>query len=111
MWLVALESLRRLDEEIFVPGHGVMCDKGYLDEQGSFILEWKEYVKSGIDSGMTRDEAVANLTKFTNRYPMDVGQDGMAPMVMRISASNLYDYLTGAWPPPEPPTVSYPPRN
>ena len=111
LWLVALESLRRLDEEIFVPGHGVMCDKGYLDEQGSFILEWKEYVKRGIDSGMTRDEAVANLTKFTDRYPMDVGQDGMAPMVMRISASNLYDYLTGAWPPPEPPTVSYPPPN
>jgi glyoxylase-like metal-dependent hydrolase (beta-lactamase superfamily II) len=109
LWLVALESLRRLDEQIFVPGHGAMCDKGYLDEQGSFILEWKEYVKSGIDSGMTRDEAVANLTKFTDRYPMDVGQDGMAPMVMRISASNLYDYLTGAWPPPEPPTVSYPP--
>ena len=109
LWLVALESLRSLDEEIFVPGHGAMCDKGYLDEQGSFILEWKEYVKRGIDSGMTRDEAVANLTEFTDRYPMDVGQDGMAPMVMRISASNLYDYLTGAWPPPEPPTVSYPP--
>ena len=111
LWLVALESLRRLDEEILVPGHGVMCDKGYLDEQGSFILEWKEYVKRGIDSGMTRDEAIAKLTKFTDRYPMDVGQDGMAPMVMRISASNLYDYLTGAWPPPEPPTVSYPPPN
>ena len=111
LWLVALESLRRLDEEIFVPGHGAICDKAYLDEQGSFILEWKEYVKRGIDSGMTRDEAVANLTEFTDRYPMDVGQDGMAPMVMRISASNLYDYLTGAWPPPEPPTVSYPPPN
>lgn len=111
LWLVALESLRSLDEEIFVPGHGAMCDKGYLDEQGSFILEWKEYVKSSIDSGMTRDEAVASLTKFTDRYPMDVDQEGMAPMVMRISASNLYDYLTGAWPPPEPPTVSYSPRS
>ena len=96
LWLLALESLRRLDEEIFVPGHGDICGKGYLDEQGSFILEWKEYVKDGIDRGMTKDEAVANLTKMTDRYPMDVEQEGMAPSVMRMNAANLYDYLTGA---------------
>ena len=96
LWLVALESLRKLDEQIFVPGHGALCDKGYLDEQGSFIQEWKDYVKDGIDRGMTKDEAVAGLTMMTERYPMDVGQDGMAPNVMRMNAGNLYDYLTGA---------------
>ncbi|MBE12066.1 MAG: MBL fold metallo-hydrolase [Dehalococcoidia bacterium] len=100
LWLTALDSLGKLDEEIFVPGHGELCDKGYLDEQGSFILEWKEYVKGAIDQGITRDQAVSSLTKMTERYPMDVGQDGMAPLVMRMSAGNLYDYLTGAWPPP-----------
>lgn len=96
LWLVALESLRRLDEETFVPGHGPICDKGYLDEQGAFIQEWKAYVKNGIERGMTKDEAVASLTAMTDRYPMDVGQDGMAPMVMRINVANLYDYLTGS---------------
>lgn len=110
LWLIALESLRKLDEEIFVPGHGPMTDKSYLDEQGSFILEWRDYVKSAIDQGMTRDYAVNNLTKMTDRYPMDVGQDGMAPMVMRMCAGNLYDYLTGAWPAPEPPSLPLPPR-
>ena len=95
LWLLALESLRRLDEEIFVPGHGAICGKGYLDEQGSYILEWKEYVKDGIDRGMTKDEAVASLTKMVDRYPMDVEQEGMAPMVMRMNAANLYNYLTG----------------
>ena len=49
-----------------------------------------------IDRGMTRDEAVANLTSMTDRYPMDVEQEGMAPNVMRLNAANLYDYLTGA---------------
>ncbi len=102
LWLVAVESLRRLDEDTFVPGHGPLCDKGYLDEQGSFVMEWKEYVMKGINQGMTRDEAVANLTDMTERYPMDVGQDGMAPMVMRMNVANLYDYLTGSWPPPPP---------
>ncbi len=96
LWLVALESLRRLDEEVFVPGHGVVCDKSYLDEQGAFIQEWKEYVQGGINRGMTKDEAIVSLTAMTERYPMDVGQDGMAPMVMRINVANLYDYMTGA---------------
>ncbi|MDE2779830.1 MAG: MBL fold metallo-hydrolase [Chloroflexota bacterium] len=110
LWLTALESLRRLDEDIFVPGHGDLCDKGYLDEQGSFIMEWRDYVKEAIDIGMTRDEAALNLTKFVDRYPMDVGQAHMAPMVMRISAANLYDYLTGAWEPPKPATLALRPR-
>jgi cyclase len=110
LWLVALESLRHLDEDIFVPGHGEVCDKGYLDEQGSFVLEWKEYVKKGIDRGMTRDEAIANLTAMTEWYPMDVGQAGIAPMVMRMNAANLYDYLTGSWPPPKPPGPPLRPR-
>ena len=110
LWLTALESLRKLDEDIFVPGHGDLCDKGYLDEQGFFIMEWRDYVKEAIDIGMTRDEAALNLTRFVDRYPMDVGQSHMAPMVMRISAANLYDYLTGAWDPPKPATLALRPR-
>jgi hypothetical protein len=32
---------------------------------------------------------------MTDRYPMDVGQDGMAPFVMRLNIANLYDYAKG----------------
>ena len=91
-WLRALESLRQLDEEIFIPGHGRRCDKSYLDEQGEYIMEWKEYARSAVERGMTRDEAVENLTDLTDRYPMDVGQDGTSPRVMRMNAANLWDY-------------------
>ena len=94
-WLVALDSLRKLKEEIFVPGHGDICGKAYLGEQGAFIQEWKAYVKNAIERGMTKDEAITRLTDMTGRYPMDVGQDGMAPQVMRMNVANLYDYLTG----------------
>ena len=91
-WLRALESLRQLDEEIFVPGHGRLCDKSYLDEQGEYIMEWKEYARNAVERGMTRDEAVENLTDLTDRYPMDVGQDGTSPRVMKMNAANLWDY-------------------
>jgi glyoxylase-like metal-dependent hydrolase (beta-lactamase superfamily II) len=95
-WLRALDSLRGLREDIFVPGHGPICDKRYLTEQGGFIEEWVAYVRDGVGRGMTRDESVARLTAMTDRYPMDVEQDGMAPMVMRLNVANLYDYVTGA---------------
>jgi cyclase len=97
LWLTLLESLRNLKEEVFVPGHGPVCGKDYLDEQGSFIREWKAYVKNAVDRGMTKDEAIAQLTAMTDRYPMDVGQDGMAPSVMKRNVANLYDYVTGNW--------------
>ena len=96
LWLMSLESLRKLKEEIFVPGHGDICGKDYLNEQGAFIQEWKAYVKDAIERGMTRDEAITRLTAMTDRYPMDVGQDGMSPVVQKMNVGNLYNYLTGA---------------
>jgi cyclase len=90
-WLQALEALRRLD-----PGHGAVCDKSYLDEQGDYIREWKAYVQKAIDQGVTKEDAVEKLTAMTERYPMDVGLEGQAPRVMRMNVANLYDYLTGA---------------
>jgi cyclase len=95
LWLMSLESLRKLKEEIFVPGHGDICGKAYLNEQGAFIQEWKAYVKDAIDRGMTRDEAIMKLTAMTDRYPMDVGQDGMSPAVQKMNVGNLYNYFTG----------------
>jgi hypothetical protein len=44
---------------------------------------------------MNKEGCVANLTAFSDRYPMDIGQDGMAPHVMRLNVANLYDYVTG----------------
>ena len=94
-WLEALESLRGLAQDLFVPGHGVVCEKSYIQEQRSFIEEWKDYVGSAVGRGMTKEECVDSLTAMTERYPMDVGQDGMAPMVMRMNVANLFDYFTG----------------
>lgn len=98
-WLKTLEQLRRFDEEVLVPGHGDVCGKDYLDEQSSFIQEWKHYVQSAIDRGMTKQEAMDKLTDMTDRYPMDIEQEGMAPGVMKRNIANLYDYLTGNWKP------------
>jgi hypothetical protein len=55
-----------------------------------------EYARGGVERGLSKEECVASLTAMTDRYPMDVGQDGTAPRVMQLNVANLYDYLTGA---------------
>ena len=100
-WLATLEALRRFDEETFVPGHGLLCGKSYLDEQGSYIQEWKDYVWAAIERGMSKDEAIYGLTGMTDRYPMESPHQN-APAVMRMNAANLYDFLTGNWTPSNP---------
>lgn len=100
-WLLALESLRRLDEEIFVPGHGDLCGKAYLDEQGAFIQEWKEYVKRAIDRGLTKEQAIYSLTDMIERYPTESPQQDAAA-INRMNVANLYDFLTGNWKPSHP---------
>ncbi len=96
LWLDALDSLRALRAETLVPGHGPICDKRYLDEQEAFIREWMDYVRGGVNRGLSKEQCVATLTALTDRYPMDVEQDGMAPRVMQMNVANLYDYATGA---------------
>jgi cyclase len=94
-WLTALDSLRALPAETLVPGHGPVCDKRYLDEQETFIREWVDYVRTAVGRGLAREQCIETLTAMTDRYPMDVEQEGMAPRVMRMNVANLYDYMTG----------------
>src|SRR5262245_100859 len=95
-WAQALTILRGLGIDTLVPGHGPVCDRRYLDEQDAFIREWVDYVRRAADRGLSRDHAIESLTAMTDRYPMDVEQDGMAPRVMKMNVANLYDYVTGA---------------
>jgi cyclase len=94
LWFKALDSLAALPQEILVPGHGPVCDKRYLATQRAFLEEWVEYVRSAVQQGMTRAEAIERLTALVDRYPMDVEQEGMAPAVSRMNVANLYDYVT-----------------
>ena len=93
-WLESLDALRGLDVDTFVPGHGDVCGRDALDRQEETIHDWVRYVRGGVEAGLTRDEAMDGLTAFTDRFPMDVEQDGLAPKVMRMNVANLYDFIT-----------------
>ena len=84
---------RTIDADVFVPGHGEICGKDYLDEQGAFIQEWLDLVQGAINRGMTKEVAVEELS-LLDRYPMDIEIDFMGPMVMKWNVNRLWDVLT-----------------
>ena len=60
------------------------------------IREWVDYVRRAVDRGVPKERAVDELSAMTDRYPMDVEQDGMAPRVMKLNVANLHDFVTGS---------------
>lgn len=94
-WLAALETIRELDVDHILPGHGPVVPKSYLDTQRSNLLDWKSAVASAVAQGWTREETIARVS-FADRYPVDIGQEYMMDHIQTLNAASLYDKMTGA---------------
>lgn len=98
-WVGALDRIRALDVDHVIPGHGPVTTKQYLDTQRSVLLEWKTAVAVALAKGWSREETVARV-KFTERYPVDIGQEYMMDYIQTLNAGSLYDKLTAVAPAP-----------
>jgi cyclase len=56
-WLESLKVLEGLDVRFIVPGHGKVCDKGYLSTQASIIRGWMEE-KAKAQGGTVDETAI-----------------------------------------------------
>jgi len=93
-WLTALETIRGLDVDHIIPGHGPVTNKRYLDIQRSVLMEWESAVAVAIAKGWTREETIERV-HFRDRYPVDIGQGYMMDHIQTLNAAALYDRLTG----------------
>lgn len=92
-WIEALNTISRLDVDHVVPGHGPVTDLRYLQTQKAVLLEWKSAVASAVAKGWSRDETIARV-KFSDRYPVDIGQEYMMDYIQRHNAGILWDKLS-----------------
>jgi cyclase len=92
-WLAALDRIQALDVDYVVPGHGPVVDPTYVDVQRALLLEWKTAVASAIAKGWTREETVARVS-FSDRYPVDIGQEHMMNYIQTLNAGSLYDKIS-----------------
>jgi cyclase len=92
-WLNALETIRALDVDHLVPGHGPVTTTKYLDTQRSVLMEWKTAVAVALAKGWSREETVERVN-FADRYPVDIGQEYMMDYIQTLNAGSLYDKLS-----------------
>lgn len=92
-WLDALETIRALDVDHLVPGHGPVTTTAYLDTQRANLIDWVAAVATAVAKGWSREETVARVN-FAERYPVDVGQGYMMDHIQTLNARSLYDKLT-----------------
>jgi glyoxylase-like metal-dependent hydrolase (beta-lactamase superfamily II) len=69
-WVDSLEKLKELDAEYYIPGHGEVCRKEYLDVQISVVEEWMKTVQNAVDEGWSMEEAQERIS-FLDRYTLD----------------------------------------
>ena len=91
--LKTLDFLETLDVDWFVPGHGPVVTKEFIQGQRAFIYEWIAEVAKGIQKGWSQEECVKNIT-FADRFPVDIGQEEMMEYIQRTNAIKCYNYLT-----------------
>jgi cyclase len=94
-WLRALDRIAALDVDCLVPGHGPVTTLRYLATQRAVLLDWTAAVADAVARGWTREETIAGV-KFTERYPVDVGQGHMMEHIQTLNAASLYDRMTAA---------------
>ena len=92
-WLAALETIRALDFEHLVPGHGPITDRSSLDDQRAILLEWKSRVAAAVAEGLSREETQERVN-LKDRFPVDIGQEYMMDYIMSHNAGALWDQMT-----------------
>lgn len=92
-WLESLNRIGELEVDYLIPGHGEVCDKSYLGEEADYIQECVDTIRKAIDRGWTKDESIARIS-LPRHYPLDPGSENVAPQLLQMSVSNLYDLLS-----------------
>ncbi len=93
-WLESLKRMEQMDVRTIVPGHGEVCDGGYIPEMIAYIGDWVAEVRGAIDRGRSREEAMGDIS-FLSRYPMVPGTEARGPEVQRQNVARVYDLITG----------------
>jgi cyclase len=93
-WLEALETIRQLDVDYVVPGHGPVVGLDYVQTQRAVLMAWKAAVADAVAKGWSRDETIAQV-RFDDEFgPVDIGQGYMMDHIQTNNAGSLWDKLT-----------------
>lgn len=85
-WLESLQQMRQLEADIFVPGHGNICNRGYLRKMSNTVQTWIDAVSEAIDKGMSLEEALNDISILDSR-------DERTKQIQHMNITHLYEVL------------------
>jgi len=88
-WLESLESLKKLDADTLIPGHGEVCSKDYIDEQAGVVRAWIAAVKEAVAKGWSLEEAKERIP-FLDPYPMKGDREAFGRELHKTNVTRLY---------------------
>ena len=89
-WLDSLKQLKELDAEFYIPGHGEVCGKDYLDVQASVVKEWMETVQRAVDKGWSMEEAQERIS-FLECFTLDNEMQIMVREMEKVGIGNVFN--------------------
>ena len=88
-WLDSLKKVEALGADFVVPGHGPLCEKGYIQNEADIVRNWSELVRSAVERGLSLEEARAQIS-CPDPYPIQAGVHMTGPEVDNLIIANLY---------------------
>ena len=93
-WLHALDRLRHLGVDRYVPGHGPVCGPEALDTLQTYLREMLDQVRRAIQSGWTREETMGRMTSLRDFFPLSPDKDeDLFSKTYQAGVGRFYDIL------------------
>ena len=85
-WLESLKQMQQLEADWLIPGHGDVCDPGYLPKMMNTVQTWMDAVLEAIDKGMNLEEAQEKISIIDHK-------DERGMQIQRMNVGHLYEVL------------------
>jgi cyclase len=91
-WLESIKRISAMDVDYIVPGHGGVCDKGFLKEETAFVQDCIDKIRGALNKGWTKEETIARVS-FEQDLP-DLYMGKLFKELLDWSVAHMYEFLS-----------------
>ncbi|MBI4319271.1 MAG: MBL fold metallo-hydrolase [Chloroflexi bacterium] len=97
-WRRSIDRIESLGASIVVPGHGEVCDSGYIAEFRTELEATLGAIREAIDQGLTKEETVERTERIDCLSKYEIFRAGVPEARLqfsRVGVRRLYELFTG----------------
>ena len=91
-WLAALTSLRKMNVETLVPGHGSVCGKEATRPLSEYIRDLRAMVRRSFQAGRSKSETSSSvISEFLSAFAYDESERDRVRLQVKGGSDRIYD--------------------